>query len=114
MDIPIEPLHSEGGYFLNADVSKCRHLIPERYLTTHDYQLPEDGPKTGSYPLFMPDGKIPLDLAFCRWMACEKGVVMMPNTFFYQPGSVNMNDSFVRMAICKERPNIQVAIDQLK
>jgi len=62
----------------------------------------------------MPDGRIPFDLAFCRWMACEKGVVMMPLSFFYQPGSLNTNDNFVRMAICKERPGIQSAIDRLK
>ena len=37
MDLPIEPLHSEGGYFLIADVTKCKNLIPEKYLTTHDY-----------------------------------------------------------------------------
>ena len=106
MEVPFKPVHCEGGYFLISDISECRHLIPERYLTTHDYQLPEHGPKTGSYPLFTPDGKIPLDLAFCRWMACEKGVVAMPISFFYKPGSENMNDNYIRMAICKEKPGI--------
>ena len=106
MDIPMEPIHCEGGYFLFADISKCKSLIPEKYLTTHDYQLPEHGQTTAFYPLYMPDGRIPLDLAFCRWMACEKGVVMMPNSFFYESGSTNTDDRFVRMAICKERAGI--------
>jgi len=114
MPLPFKPLHCEGGYFLIADISECRHLIPERYLKTHDYQLPEHGPKTNSYPLNMPDGRIPLDLAFCRWMACENGVVMMPNSFFYKPGSPHTTENYVRMAICKERPGIETAIERLK
>lgn len=31
----------------------------------------------------MRNGKIPLDLAFCRWLAMEKKVIAMPNSFFY-------------------------------
>ena len=50
----------------------------------------------------MPDGTVPLDLAFCRWMACEKKLVMMPNSFFYNPQSDQICGNFVRLALCKK------------
>lgn len=76
--IPWKPLPCEGGYFLMVDISECEAIIPELYKTTHDY---EEG--VNKYRLQMPSGGIPLDLAFCRWCAVEKGVAMMPNSFFY-------------------------------
>jgi len=114
MDLPFKPLECEGGYFLMVDIADCKKFIPSKYLETHDYQAPEHGTKTAAHHLYMPDGSIPLDLAFCRWMACEKGVVLMPNSFFYQSGSPNLTDNIVRMAICKERPGIQTAFERLK
>lgn len=36
MKLPFKPLKTEGGYFLIADISECLHLIPERYLKSHD------------------------------------------------------------------------------
>lgn len=114
MELPFKPVDCEGGYFLMADISECKHLIPERYLTSHDYELPENGPKIGVYPLNMPDGRVPLDMAFTRWMACEHGVVMMPNSLFYEAGSPNTTDNYVRMAICKETKGLHAAIDRLK
>jgi aspartate/methionine/tyrosine aminotransferase len=50
----------------------------------------------------MPNGKVPLDLAFARWMAVENGVTMMPGCFFYHKDSPNMSDQHVRLAICKD------------
>jgi aspartate/methionine/tyrosine aminotransferase len=40
--LPLEPLISEGGYFLLADVSKCKQIIPQKYLLSHDYLSKED------------------------------------------------------------------------
>lgn len=97
-----------------ADVTNCRDLIPEKYLQTHDYE-PEDGSKpVGKYRLAMPDGKIPLDLAFCRWMAVEKGVCMMPNSFFYHPTSPTICENYVRLAICKDKASTEAAVERLK
>ena len=74
MDLPWKPLETKSGYFLLADVSQCRPLVPESYLQSHDYD--DNGlPKVH---LYMPPRSagnssdkavIPLDLAFCRWMA---------------------------------------------
>ena len=98
-----------------VDATECRDLIPKKYLTTHEYEPKgDDRPPIGKYPLTMPDGSIPLDLAFCRWMAVEKGVCMMPNSFFYAPDSPTISDSYVRMAICKDRLATERAIDRLR
>jgi aspartate/methionine/tyrosine aminotransferase len=110
----MEPLSCEGGYFLLADISKCRDLIPAKYFESHDY-LPE-GQQHSDIEVnrvTMPDGSIPLDLAFCRWLACEKGLAVMPNSFFYDSESVNMSQNFVRLAICMTYESVCAAAQKL-
>ena len=114
MALPWTAVNTEGGYFLLADIGACADLVPDKFKTTHDYE-PEDGrAPIAKYHLHMPDGKIPLDLAFCRWMAVEKGVVMMPNSFFYAADSPTITDQYVRLAICKDRPSTESAVDCLR
>ena len=113
MDMPWEPLKCEGGYFMMADISKCADLVPEKYKQSHDYEDPAKGPSVKKFELDMPDGKIPLDLAFCRWMACEKGVCMMPNSFFYGKGNPELCDRYVRLAICKDPASTRAATEKL-
>ena len=110
MKLPWKPLKVEGGYFLMADISACKDLIPKRYLANHSYEDPSKSnqPPVMAYELNMPDGRVPLDLAFCRWMACENGVCMMPNSFFYQSTSPYICDKFVRLAICKDPVDTRV------
>jgi len=52
----------------------------------------------------MPGGskKIPLNLAFSRWMGQVNGVTMMPNCFFYHQDSEFVDENYVRLAICKD------------
>ena len=96
MSLPWEPLPCDSGYFLMVDVSKCRDLIPKMYFEDHDYDKydspkPKDKDLIQKNYLYMPTTGankkkvIPLDLAFARWMSREKGVTMMPNSFFYDP-----------------------------
>jgi hypothetical protein len=47
MDLPWEPLPCNSGYFLMADISKCRDLIPKKYFETHEYDSPSEILKTG-------------------------------------------------------------------
>ena len=97
-----------------ADVTACRELIPEKYLASHDYE-PADDAAPGSKNRFnMPNGAVPLDLAFCRWMAVEKGVCMMPVTMFQAPDSPTITDSYVRLAICMDRQKTVEAIERIK
>ena len=103
MALPWKPVPCQGGYFIMADITECRDLIPEKYQTTHDYEAVDDPAPVLKNRLNMPTGAIPLDLAFCRWMAVEKGVCMMPNSFFYGADSPTITDSYVRLAICKDR-----------
>jgi aspartate/methionine/tyrosine aminotransferase len=49
----------------------------------------------------MEDGRVPLDLAFCRWIAQTRGVVMMPCSLFYHKTSAIKDDRYARVAICK-------------
>ena len=114
MAMPWKPVYCPGGYFLMADITACADLVPDKYKDTTDCE-PEDGrPPVGKYRLTMPDGKIPLDLAFCRWLAIEKGVTLMPNSFFYAADSPTITDSYVRLAICKDRVSTEAAIDRLR
>jgi aspartate/methionine/tyrosine aminotransferase len=62
----------------------------------------------------MADGKVPLDLAFARWIAIERGVVVLPNVIFYSKDSLYKNDSYVRIAICKTMEHSISAIQKLK
>ena len=114
MNLPWKPVPCEGGYFLMADITPCMHLIPEKYLTTHDYEVEDDRPPVNKNRINMPDGSIPRDLAFCRWLAIEKGVTMMPNSFFYASDSPTMTDMYVRLAICKDRASTEAAAERLR
>ena len=96
------------------DITKCEEIIPERYLTSHNYEEnPLEGHQVCKHELFTPDGKVPRDLAFCRWSAIENGVTMMPSSFFYVEGDPQMSDQFVRLAICKDTESTKQAIDKL-
>ena len=114
MALPWKPVPSQGGYFLLADISECVDLIPDKFKTTHDYEADDGRKPVDKYRLTMPNGNIPRDLAFCRWMAVEKGVVMMPNSFFYATDSPTITDQFVRLAICKDRQSTEAAVARLK
>lgn len=114
-DLPVEPLKSESGYFLMVDVSKCRDLIPEKFLKTHDFEDLSEGQKPVPRNfVFMPDGSVPLDLAFCRWIAIERGVIMMPGSVFYNKDSPYKDDKCVRLAICKGIDHSSKAINRLR
>ena len=60
--------------------------------------------------VYMNDGRIPLDLAFSRWMALERGVIVMPCSLFYHKDSAYKNDSYVRLAICRGMKNSMTGI----
>lgn len=116
MDLPWDPVPTQSGYFLLADVSKCRDLVPEHYLNTHDYE-PEsaEGAPVRKVKLFMPGSTtIPLDLAFCRWMAIQNKVSMMPNSFFYHPKSPYISQNYVRLAICKDLQSVKTTCQVLR
>lgn len=101
---PMVPTECEGGYFLMVNISKCRDLVPKKYFENHEYL--EEGNRVGVNRVNMPDGSVPLDLAFCRWMACEKSLAMMPNSFFYGKKSPGLSEDYVRMAICKTHDSV--------
>mmetsp|Transcript_10138 Transcript_10138/g.17101 ORF Transcript_10138/g.17101 Transcript_10138/m.17101 type:complete len:119 (+) Transcript_10138:980-1336(+) len=115
MDLPWEPLPCHSGYFLMANVSKCRPLVPQKYFESHEYDgADENGYKIKTNELYMPVSstqsdpkKIPLDLAFVRWMGKENGVTMMPNCFFYQKKSPYISENYVRLAICKDIESVR-------
>ena len=116
MDLPWKPLPCHSGYFLMADVSECRNLIPSRYFDSHDYdEANEEGYKHACNHLYMPgEQRIPLDLAFARWMGRENGVTMMPNSFFYHPKSHLISENYVRLAICKDLESVRKVCQRLR
>ena len=60
--------------------------------------------------VYIRGGEVPLDLAFCRWMAVEKRVIMMPCSLFYHKDSAYRNDNLVRVVICKGLEHSKKAI----
>lgn len=112
MDIPIKPLHAQSGYFMIADISQCADSIPSQYKESHDYENDKDS-KLNRNRVFMQDGRIPLDLAFSRWMAIERGVIVMPCSLFYLKDSIYKSDKYVRIAICRGRQNTEKGIQKL-
>ena len=84
----MKPLNCQSGYFLMADISECKDLIPQKFKESHDFEdLKEGEVGVSKNRYFMEDGRVPLDLAFCRWMAVTRGVIMMPCSLFYSRGS---------------------------
>jgi aspartate/methionine/tyrosine aminotransferase len=74
--------------------------VPAKYLESHEY---EDDANTNvvKYKSYNKDGSIPLDVAVTRWLAMEKKVIVMPNSYFYAPNSPYKCDNYIRLAICK-------------
>ena len=68
----------------------------------------------GSVTPEKPQGIVPLDLAFARWMGKENGVTMMPNSFFYSEGSKFLNENYVRLAICKNLESVKTVCQRLR
>uniref|UniRef100_A0A7S3IDN6 Uncharacterized protein n=1 Tax=Strombidium inclinatum TaxID=197538 RepID=A0A7S3IDN6_9SPIT len=98
-----------------TNVEKCRDFIPQKYFDTHDYDGEDEfGRKIQVNRLEMPDGRIPLDLAFSRWMGKEKGVTMMPNSFFYHKNSPFISESYARLAICKDLNSVKKVCQALR
>jgi aspartate/methionine/tyrosine aminotransferase len=97
-----------------ADVSECKELIPSRFKESHDFETLQPG-ETGvnKNRYFMDDGSVPLDLAFCRWIAETRGVVMMPCSLFYHKTSAIKFDKYARIAICKGMDTSVKAIKRL-
>jgi len=125
MSLPWEPLSCDSGYFLMVEVSKCRPLIPQMYFESHDYDMQDETPATEETKmqknrLYMPvegEGqkrRIPLDLAFARWMGRENGVTMMPNSFFYHAESPYISESYVRLSICKDLAAVKQVCERLR
>lgn len=106
--LPWKPIVNEGGYFVVCDISHCIDLIPAKYLASHDFAECDK-----IYKLNMPDGKVPRDLAFVRWMTVEHGIVLIPMSFFYKTGSPNTWDLNVRVSIAKFTPTIEKVVQLL-
>ena len=117
LPIPIKPIRCDSGYFLILDVSACRYAIPEKFLTTHDYEddNPALGPLVPKWRFTRPDGKIPLDLAFCRWLMMEHGVVTLPCSKFYgRTSTTTLDDKYVRVSLSQPIENLRAAMERMK
>jgi aspartate/methionine/tyrosine aminotransferase len=117
LPIPCKPIKCDGGYFLILDVAACRDAIPEKYLKTHDYEDPNPalGPLVEKWRFNLPSGEIPLDLAFCRWIMIEYGVVTLPCSKFYgRTSTTTLEDKYVRVSLSQPIEVLKVAMDRLK
>ena len=95
--IKFKPTKCESGYFMAIDIAESAHLIPDRYLKPGNYE--EDKNSLVIQRQFQ--DKVHLDYAFCRWLAVEKGIALMPLSSFCLEESEHKLTNFVRLAICK-------------
>ena len=98
-NIKFNPIKCESGYFMALDIKENADKIPARYLKPGNY---EDDEKTLVIQRdFSKRNKVPLDYAFCRWLAVEKGLALMPISCFCLEESDYKVEHMVRLAICK-------------
>lgn len=79
------------------DISANKHLIPDKYFKPGNY---EDDPQTTVKHREFTE-RVPLDYAFCRWLAIEKGLTLLPVSAFCLQESQKLTENYVRLAICK-------------
>jgi len=102
-NIPLKPTVCESGYFLPVDISTARDAVPAKYFEMNaDYE--NDASSIVTKMQFSPDthNEVPLDFAFCRWLAVEKGIGMMPMSNFCLHESTTKLDKMFRVSICKD------------
>jgi kynurenine--oxoglutarate transaminase/cysteine-S-conjugate beta-lyase/glutamine--phenylpyruvate transaminase len=108
--LPFKPIPASGGYFIYADVSDFKDLVPEKYFRQEEYE--DDKETTIEKNDF--GNPVPLDLAVCRWLAMEKNVVSMPGIFFYLKSSEYKTDKYIRLAFCRGEELTKQAVEALK
>ena len=74
-------------------------MIPEKYFRGNENY--EDDPDTLVRQMQFIDNEVPLDFAFCRWLACEKGISLMPLSNFCLQESPYRQTNMARIAISK-------------
>ena len=108
--VPIKAIPSHGCYFVLAEISELRDLVPEKYFKSNEYE--EDRNTSIDKNNFgLP---VPLDLAVSRWLAMEKKIIVLPGTFFYHRDSKSRSDKYIRLAFCKGEKTVGNALRQLK
>jgi len=96
------PTICEGGYFVLFDISAARSLIPEQFLKPGNYE--DDQDTLVVQRSFQ--NRVPLDYAFARWFCINKGITIMPGSSFCLERE-DMNDNFIRVAICKQNDMVK-------
>ena len=97
--LPVYPCIAEGGFSMTLEISEVESMIPEKYFKEDYTEDPKILKRT------FPDHKVPLDVAFCRWMAWEVGIAFIPGSSLYTCLE-NARFDFVRISICK---NLDIA-----
>lgn len=77
--IKVQPLLSEGGFFLCARILDNGDFIPDRYKENAS-----------------------LDFAFCRWITEELKVSAIPCSAFFSDENKHFGQELVRFALCKD------------
>lgn len=110
IDLPIKPIPALGGFFILADVSELRDLIPKKYFKQEEYE--DDRCTTISKNDF--GDPVPLDLAVSRWLVMEMKVVTLPGSFFFDKASPTKTDKYIRLAFWRGEEIIEQALQNLK
>lgn len=109
-------LEPDGGFFAIVDISNCHKDIPVKYFYTEG--VSQDNTPVGPNLKDLKNPNYAPDVAFCRWLVFEYGVVAIPLSPFYnQEGITSKLDArgsnFIRFAICKSDATLQGAAERL-
>lgn len=104
----LSPTICESGYFLPVTLPKnAKDLIPDKYFEPNvNY---EDDAQTLVNQMQFPSEykEVPLDFAFCRYLAIEKGLCIMPISNFCLHESPHRVTDMIRIAVCKTPETFQ-------
>ena len=82
----VEPLLSEGGFFMCARIKNAQEYIPAKYLENAT-----------------------LDFAFCRWITEVLKVSAIPCSAFFSEEDRHLSNDLVRFALCKDYSDYEKA-----
>jgi len=79
--VGMKPIIPNGGYFMIADASPMKKIIPEEQ---------------------MDDSNDPWDYKAVRWMCRQKKIAAIPNSAFYSDGHKKQYENYIRFCFAKD------------
>lgn len=109
ISLPMKVIPANGCYFVFADISECRDLIPEKYFRGEEYEI-DPNTNIEKHDFGVP---VPIDVAIWRWFATEKHIIAVPGSLFYSKDSNFKSNNYIRFGFCNGLEKMEKAIQHL-